>query len=99
MRHIGTITIEGHLHQLHEAHYHGGRVAIVVDGGRWGKLTVNVSDQPLAPGCIHVKTWEENERLREPALATGLFEDTGERVPAAPGSFVLAEVWKYRSKS
>jgi hypothetical protein len=93
---IGTIIINGQAHQLHEAHYRGGRIAIVVDEGRWGKLTVNVPDQPLAPGCIHVKTWGENERLRAPALATGLFEDTGERVPAAPGSFVMAEVWKYR---
>jgi hypothetical protein len=34
--------------------------------------------------------------VREPALATGLFEDTGERVPAGPNSFVQAEVWRYK---
>lgn len=96
MKQIGTITIDGQVHQLHQAFYGGGRLAILIDEGRWGKLTVNVPSQPLAPGCIHVKTWEENGRVREPALATGLFEDTGERVLAGPDSFVQAEVWRYK---
>ena len=31
-----------------------------------------------------VKTWSENEVLVAPMLATGLFEDTGRRVPSGP---------------
>lgn len=93
MKKIGTITIAGRVHQLHQAFYANGRAAIVIDEGMWGKLTVNVVDQPLAPGHIHVKTWFENEQLRAPALAAGLFEDTGERVPCG---MAQAEVWKYK---
>lgn len=93
MKKIGTITIDGQVHQLQEARYGNDRVAIVIDEGRWGKLTVNVHAEKLAPGHIHVKTWEENERVRAPALATGLFEDTGERVQCG---FAQAKVWKYK---
>lgn len=92
MKKIGTITIGGEQHQLHQAQYDNRRVAIVIDEGCYAKLTVNVHDQPLAPGHVHIKTWGENEQLREPALATGLFEDTGERVPCG---WVEAEVWKF----
>lgn len=38
-----------------------------------------------------VKSWSENEPLVEPMLATGLFEDTGRRVPSG---FVEAPVWR-----
>lgn len=92
MKQIGTITIEGRAYPLHQARYENNRVAIVIDEGRYAKLTVNVLGQPLAPGHLHVKTWEENAHLRAPALATGLFEDTGERVPCG---WTEAEVWKY----
>lgn len=96
MKKIGTITIDGKVHQLQEARYQGDRVAILIDEGRWGKLTVYVaSEHPPAPGFIHVKMWEENARLRDPALATGMFTDTGLRVPCG---YVQAEVWEYRSK-
>jgi len=93
MKKVGTITIGAQVRDLHEGYYDNGRVAIVIDGGRFAKLTINVHDQPLAPGHVHVKMWEENEVLREPALATGLFEDTGERVPCG---FARAEVWRYK---
>lgn len=93
MKQIGTIVINGQAYPLHKARYENHRTAIVIDEGRYAKLTVNVLGQPLAPGHIHVKTWEENAHLREPALATGLFEDTGERVPCG---WTEAEVWKLK---
>ena len=40
-----------------------------------------------------VKTWSENEVLVAPMLATGLFEDTGRRVPSG---FVVAPVWRIK---
>lgn len=92
MKKIGTITIDGQVHQLQEARYGNNRVAILIDEGRFAKLTTNVAGRAPAPGHIHVKAWEENERLRAPSLATGLFEDTGQRVPCG---FAEAEVWKY----
>lgn len=93
MKNIGTITIAGQAHQLQEAYYPNGLTAIVIDEGRWGKLTVNVVDvPPPPPGHVYVKTWEENARVRAPALATGLFRDTGARVPCG---FAMAELWSY----
>lgn len=38
-----------------------------------------------------VKTWSENEVLVAPMLATGLFEDTGRRVPSG---YVASPVWR-----
>lgn len=96
MKRIGSINISGQVYPLHQAQYDNGRVAIVIDEGRYAKLTVNVHDQPLASGHLHIKTWGENEHLRESALATGLFEDTGER---APCGWVQAEVWKFKGVS
>lgn len=93
MKKIGTITIAGQAHQLQEAYYPNNLTAIVIDEGRWGKLTVNVVDvPPPPPGHVYVKTWEENARVRAPALATGLFRDTGARVPCG---FAMAELWSY----
>jgi hypothetical protein len=40
-----------------------------------------------------VKTWSENEVLVAPMLATGLFEDTGRRVPSG---HVVAPVWRIK---
>jgi len=40
-----------------------------------------------------VKTWSENEVLVAPMLATGLFEDTGRRVPSG---YVDAPVWRIK---
>ena len=40
-----------------------------------------------------VKTWSENEALVEPMLLTGLFEDTGKRVPSG---HVIAPVWRIK---
>ena len=40
-----------------------------------------------------VKTWSENEALVAPMLATGLFEDTGRRVPTR---YVVSPVWRIK---
>jgi hypothetical protein len=40
-----------------------------------------------------VKTWSENEVLVSPMLSTGLFEDTGKRVPSG---YVVSPVWRVK---
>ena len=40
-----------------------------------------------------VKTWSENEALVAPMLSTGLFEDTGKRVPSG---YVVSPVWRIK---
>jgi hypothetical protein len=40
-----------------------------------------------------VKTWHENEALVAPMLASGLFEDTGRRVPTR---VVVSPVWRIK---
>lgn len=74
-----------------------GRMAILlVDDATeepHSKLTVNLPEAPkLAPGEFHVKTWGENEEVARAALASGLFVDTGRRVPTG---FVEAHVWRF----
>lgn len=99
MKNIGTIEAYGKPLRLQLDKYRGGATAIRIVGDDeefggeepWGVLTVNIPGTPLAQDEILVKTWSENEPFRAPALATGLFEDTGRRIPSG---FVLAEVWK-----
>ncbi len=77
--------------------YSDGNLAIEVvsaeDGERYGVLTVNLPQSvDLAKnGEFAVKTWNENAPMREPALASGLFVDTGKRIPTG---WVEAEVWR-----
>jgi hypothetical protein len=40
-----------------------------------------------------VKTWSENEVFVSPMLSTGLFEDTGKRVPSG---YVVSPVWRIK---
>jgi len=40
-----------------------------------------------------VRTWSENEVLIAPMLSTGLFEDTGKRVPSG---YVVSPVWRIK---
>lgn len=75
-------------------HYWNGRLAVELqceDGEMFAVLSVNISDQPIPDGHFWAKTWSENEPLRGPALASGLFVDTGER--CATG-FTFAELWR-----
>lgn len=91
---LGTITVLGEQVLILPTTYKTGRLALELYGPGnepWGLLTVNIPQAHLDEGEILVKTWEENAPLREPALASGLFEDTGRRVPIG---FVEAEVWR-----
>ena len=92
MKKIGTLALPGRSVSIDQGIYDNGRVAIALDGGRFGKLTVNIPHAPLEAGQIFVKTWGENEWLREAALATGLFTDTGGHMGSG---FCIAEVWKF----
>jgi len=58
-------------------------------------LTVYIEGVVLQDGELLVKTWSENERIAQQALESGLFEDTGKRVPTG---FVEAQVWRFADK-
>lgn len=62
------------------------------NGEPWATLTVCIPGTQLAKDEVLVKTWAENEPMREHLLATGDFEDTGRRVPTG---HVEAEVWRW----
>ena len=80
--------------EMKETQYRNKRAAIQLvsaeTGEPYGMLTVNIPEFPLDEEEILVKAWSENEPYRAPALATGLFQDTGKRAPAG---FTEAEVW------
>ncbi|AQH05527.1 hypothetical protein A9R05_41605 (plasmid) [Burkholderia sp. KK1] len=94
MRTIGTISTHGETLAVNIGEYSGGRLAIQLDDSETGDpyltISVNVPHAEIADGEILVKTWAENESLRGPLLASGLFVDTGKRVRS---SFAEAEVW------
>jgi hypothetical protein len=73
--------------------YGNGRLAIELldeEGDSYTTLTTNLVDQDLADGEIFVKTWSENEDAAWGALKSGLFKDTGRRVPTG---YIEASVW------
>lgn len=55
-------------------------------------LTKNVRPNECLDDEIIVKTYEENEHLREPLLQTGYFVDTGKRIQS---EWVELEVWRF----
>jgi hypothetical protein len=57
----------------------------------FGTLTTCVPGAQVQEDEVLVKTYFENDILREPLLASGYFEDTGRRVAAANAEL---EVWK-----
>lgn len=76
--------------------YGNGALAVQLiseDGEPIGKLSVNLVEEAASLGEreFFAKTWSENEPLIAPALASGIFEDTGRRVRAG---FCEAQVWK-----
>jgi hypothetical protein len=95
---IGTMTVNGEVLTVLRREYPNGRLAIELadaQGIPYSILSVNiVTELAPGPGQFFAKTWSENEPLREPALASGLFEDTGARVKTG---FVQAEVWRLKS--
>lgn len=94
---IGTLRAMGELLNVAREHYGNGRIAIELvtsTGESFAVLSINLPDTPSPPeNHFWAKTWSENEPLREPALASGLFEDTGER---ARTGFVTAELWRIK---
>lgn len=54
-------------------------------------LTRNERPNDCKSNEVLVKTYEENAHMRETLLATGLFEDTGERLPVG---FTQLEIWR-----
>ena len=78
----------------------GGAIAIqLVDDESLSKplatFTTNIVPYvaAVAEDEFCVKTWNENEVFVAPMLDTGLFEDTGRRVPSG---YVVAPVWRIK---
>jgi hypothetical protein len=62
------------------------------DGCPYLTLSVNPPEPiALAPDEFVAKTWSENTMTAALALDSGLFEDTGGRVPMG---FVTGEIWR-----
>lgn len=90
---IGQVEHEGQPLTIACAAFPNGRLAVYLRDGmamycRWA---INVPTLDIADDEFFAKTYDENEPLREPMLATGLFEDTGRR--AVGGCFDL-ELWR-----
>jgi hypothetical protein len=95
---IGFIQTDyGHAAVQTAAYQSGGALAVMLSNSTTEEaistLSVNLpdADYELAPGEFFAKTWSENEDIAKLALASGLFEDTGRRVPTG---WVEAQVWK-----
>ena len=92
---LGSIKVSGELVDLFLARYANGRMAIVVSvsatGEPFGKLSVNLVDEVLAPDEIAIKTYAENVALAEAARSSGLFVDTRRRIKKG---YVRTELWK-----
>ena len=78
--------------------YSNGDIAvqlIMLDGQALGMLSINVSEctDQLGDDEFFAKTYSENEALVGPALASGLFEDTGRTVRSGYLSF---PIWRLR---
>jgi hypothetical protein len=78
----------------------GGAIAIQLVGDDEPMEPMTTFSTNLAPcgarlSCDEfcVKTWSENEVFVAPMLSTGLFEDTGKRVPSG---YVVSPVWRIK---
>lgn len=68
------------------------RVQLWDNEGPVGTLSVaSAHHADLAPGEFLAKVWSENEEIATCALKSGLFTDTGRRVPMG---HVEAQVWR-----
>jgi hypothetical protein len=68
-------------------------ITLYYRGEPWLDLTTNIegASSILKQGECLVKTWSENEPYIQPLLESGLFEDTGRRVPCG---FAQAHIWR-----
>lgn len=76
----------------------GGAIAIQLvadDEPTEPMATFSTNLVPYGVSCDEfcVKTWSENEVFVAPMLSTGLFEDTGKRVPSG---YVVSPVWRIK---
>ncbi len=95
---LGDITVGDEVIHMLRYRYGEGNLAICLeteDGEPDGVLTINLDDSVALEraGEFAVKTWGENECRRAPALASGVFEDTGKRIRAG---YCQAEVWRFK---
>jgi len=95
-----TVLANGDRVELLAGRYrHGGQTAIVpreaATGAPYATLSANLvaSNAAIPANAFAVKDWGENAGLAPQLLATGLFADTGERIPS---DFVEAPVWTIR---
>ena len=94
---IGTLQIAGGtIAVMRAAYIDGGMTAISLydeaDGCPYLTLSVNPREPiALGPDEFIAKTWSENAETAALALESGLFEDTGGRVPMG---FVTGEIWR-----
>lgn len=96
MKTLCTIQVMDEQVEVKETVYARGGTALVLEsacGEPFGTYSVYVPDIDLAESEFAVRTWCETAQLREPMLATGLFEDTGRRVPCA---LETAEIWRFK---
>jgi hypothetical protein len=96
---LGRFKASGYVLLVKRGWYQNNRMAIMLqtsDGVPFATLSVNLPNEPAPPeGCFWAKTWSENQPLRAPALASGLFEDTGRRTRTG---FVQAELWRLKGE-
>lgn len=82
--------------RLRRASYrNGGRTALFLEtqsGEPFTDLTVNIPTAPLDNGELIIRAWDVNEDIAKAALQSGLFVDTGKRIPSG---FVEAQVWRF----
>lgn len=97
MKIIGTLKFEGETLSITEepGRFHTKSYSLIAEDG---EPFTDLSKEPFGSGIdaladneVQMKMYAENEQLREPLLATGLFEDTGRRVPAG---YAELEVWR-----
>lgn len=96
---IGDIATPDGLVQAIQGSYGNGTTAIRLqrpDGAPVGTLSVNIPESAglLAGDEFFAKTYGENARFVQPALASGLFKDTGGWVRAGYISFPVWRVCK-----
>lgn len=91
---IGKLKFNDEELQIRTTEYSDGRLAVVLrdsTGLPYATISENIPELELQPEEFFAKMRAENEDLREPLLATGIFEDTGRRVT---NGFADSEVWR-----
>ena len=77
---------------LNIGQYHNGRIALWLtdkeDHSNIATATVNLPDNLLQEGYVHVKEWSENKGMTQALVDAGVVKNTGLRIPVGPyGSY------------